>query len=66
MFTNNLIDTPHWVIAMATCLQNFRPATLTVFEILGFKLKNKNDKKKLEKYTFSHISHICSPILTIF
>ena len=29
-----------------TCLQNFRPVPLTVFEILGFKLKNKNDKKK--------------------
>ena len=27
-----------------TCVQNFRPAPLTVFEILGFKLKN--DKKK--------------------
>ena len=29
-----------------TCVQNFRPVALTVFEILGFKLKNKNDKKK--------------------
>ena len=29
-----------------TCVQNFRPAPLTVFEILGFKLKNKNDNKK--------------------
>ena len=27
-----------------TCVQNFRPIPLTVFEILGFKLKNKNDK----------------------
>ena len=27
-----------------TCVQNFRPVPLTVFEILGFKLKNKNDK----------------------
>ena len=25
-------------------VQNFRPASLTVFEILGFKLKNENDK----------------------
>ena len=29
-----------------TCVQNFRPVPLTVFEIQGFKLKNKNDKKK--------------------
>ena len=32
-----------------TCVQNFRPLPLTVFEIQGFKLKNKNndnDKKK--------------------
>ena len=29
-----------------TCVQNFRPVPLTVFEIQGFKLKNQNDKKK--------------------
>ena len=30
-----------------TCVQNFRPVFLTVFEILGFKLKmKKNDNKK--------------------
>ena len=29
-----------------TCVQTFRPVPLTVFEIQGFKLKNKNDKKK--------------------
>ena len=28
-----------------TCVQNFRPVPL-VFEIQGFKLKNKNDNKK--------------------
>ena len=33
----------HWVID-PTQVQNFRPASLTVFEILGFKLKNENDK----------------------
>ena len=38
-----------------TCVQNFRPAPLTVFEIQGFKLKNNdndndnNDKKKKKK-----------------
>ena len=29
-----------------TCVKNYRPVPLTVFEIQGFKLKNKNDKKK--------------------
>ena len=31
-----------------TCVQNFRPVPLMVFEILGFKLKNNdnNDKEK--------------------
>ena len=28
-----------------TCLQNVRPVPLTVFEILGFKLKKKKKKK---------------------
>ena len=27
-----------------TCVHNFRPVALTVFEIQGFKLKNKKDK----------------------
>ena len=34
-------------------MQNFRPVPLTVFEIQGFKLKNKNDnndKKKKENW----------------
>ena len=29
-----------------TYVQNFRPVPLMVFEIMGFKLKNENDKKK--------------------
>ena len=29
-----------------TCVQNFRPVPLTVFEIQGFNLKNENDNKK--------------------
>ena len=29
-----------------TCVQNFRPVSLTVFEIQGFNLKNKNDNNK--------------------
>ena len=32
-----------------TCMQNFRPVPLTVFEIQGFNLKNENDKKKKNK-----------------
>ena len=32
-----------------TCVQNFRPVTLTVFEIQGFKLKNKNDNDNVKK-----------------
>ena len=29
-----------------TCAQNFRPVPLTVFEILGFNLKNENNDDK--------------------
>ena len=53
-----------------TGVQNFRPVPFTVFEIQGFKLKNKNDdkekNKKLEKWTFCHIPHVSGPILTKF
>ena len=40
-------------------MKNFR-SVLTVFEIHGFKLKNKNNKdskEELDKWTFCHISH---------
>ena len=37
--------TAHWVIGPYLCA-NFRPVPLTVFEILGFNLKNKSDNKK--------------------
>ena len=40
-----------------TCLQNIRPVTLTVFEILGFKLKKSNDDNK-ERIGDIHISHV--------
>ena len=36
-----------------TCVQNFRPVALTVFEIQGFKLKNKNDKKNWRNGLFA-------------
>ena len=32
-----------------TCVQNFKPLALTVFEIQGFKLKNKNDNNDKKK-----------------
>ena len=32
-----------------TCVQNFRPVPLTVFEIQGFKLKNKNNNNNAKK-----------------
>ena len=46
-----------------TCVQKFRPVHLTVFEIQGFKLKNKNGNDK--KFAII-ISHVCHPILTKF
>ena len=45
-----------------TCVQNFRPVPLTVFEILGFKLK----KKKNWRNEFFAISHVNDPIQTKF
>ena len=33
----------HVGLSDPTCVQNFRPVPFTVFEIQGFKLKNKND-----------------------
>ena len=33
-----------------TCVQNFRPVPLTVFEIQGFNLKNEKDKKKKKNW----------------
>ena len=46
-------------------MQNFKPAFLTVFEIQGFKLKNKNDNEK-KNWRNGHISHVSGPILTKF
>ena len=48
-----------------TCVQNVRPIPRTVFEIQGFKLKNKNnDKKNWRNGLFAIISHVSCPILT--
>ena len=43
-----------------TCVQNFRPVARTVFEIQGFKLKNKNDKKNWRNGLFA-----ISPMLVV-
>ena len=43
-----------------TCVQNFRSVRLTVFEIQGFKLKNKNDKKNWRNRPFA-----ISPMLVV-
>ena len=37
-----------------TCVQNFRPILPTVFDILGFKLKNKNNKRIAETNFLSY------------
>ena len=52
-----------------TCVQNFRPVPLTVFEILGFKLKNdndNNDKKNWRNGLFAIISHVSGQFQTKF
>ena len=46
MFTNICDKSLHIRSLDPTCVQIFRHASLSVFEILGFKLKNENDKKK--------------------
>ena len=38
------------VNADPTCVQNFRPVPLTVFEIQGFKLKNKDDNENKKNW----------------
>ena len=43
----------HWSLHIGslypTCVQNFRPVSLTVFEIQGFNLKNQNNNNKKKK-----------------
>ena len=43
-----------------TGMQNFRPVSYTVFEIQGFKMKNKNNKKNLRNGIFA-----ISPMLLV-
>ena len=46
-----------------TCVQNFRPVPLTVFEIQGFKLKNKNDNN--DKKNWRNGLFAISPMLVV-
>ena len=50
----------HIGLSEPTCVQNFRPVPLTVFEILGFNLNNKNDKKNWRNRPFA-----ISPMLVV-
>ena len=50
----------HIGLSDPTCVQNLRPVPLTVFEILGFNLKNKNDKKNWRNRPFA-----ISPMLMV-
>ena len=45
-------------------MQNFRPVPLTVFEIQGFKLKNKNDNNDKKKNWRNGLFAI-SPMLVV-
>ena len=46
-----------------TCVQKFRSVALTVFEIQGFKLKNKNDNNK--KKNWRNGPFAISPMLVV-
>ena len=46
-----------------TCVQNFRPVPLMVFEIQGFKLKNKNDNDNKKNWRNGLFAK--SPILVV-
>ena len=46
-----------------TCVQNFRPVSLTVFEIQGFNLKNKNDNN--DKKNWRNGLFTISPIFVV-
>ena len=50
-----------------TCVQNFRPLPLKVFEIAsGIQTEEQERQEELKKWTFCHISHVSGPILTNF
>ena len=47
-----------------TCVQNFKPVPLMVFDILGFKLKNKNNNDK-KKNNWRNGPFAISPMLVV-
>ena len=54
-----------WVLN-PTCVQNFRPVPLTVFEIQGLKLNNNNDNnKKMQKKNLRNGLFVISPMLVV-
>ena len=53
-----------WVLD-PTCVQNFRPVPLTVFEIQGLKLNKKKKKKKQKKKNWRNGLFTISPMLVV-
>ena len=54
----------HVGLSDPTSVQNFRPLPLTVFEIQGFKLKNKNDNDN-KKNNWRNGLFAISPMLVV-
>ena len=54
----------HVGLSDPTCVQNFRPVPLTIFEIQGFELKNKNNDNNYKKNWRNRLFAI-SPIFVI-
>ena len=48
-----------------TCVRNFRLVALMVFEIQGFKLKNKNDNNDKKKKNWRNGLFAISPMLVV-
>ena len=48
-----------------TCVQNFRPVPLMVFEIHGFKLKNKSDDNDNDKKNWRNRLFAISPMFVV-
>ena len=53
----------HVRLSDPTCVQSFRPVPFTVFEIQGFKLKNKNDNN--DKKNWRSGLFAMSPMLVV-
>ena len=54
----------HIGLSKPTCVQNFRPVSLMVFEILGFKLKNKNNDND-DRKNWRNELFVISPMLVV-